>query len=245
MIKIILFDIDNTLIDHTAAENKAISWIHDEYFKQSISLIDFHNMWLEKTKKNWRLFEQKKITFTEQQTQRIQDVWKSLGNKVDKKTARNIFDEYLSEYEKAWKTFKGVEDLLSSLENVGILSNGNLAQQLKKLQAANLLKFFDQKNIFTSEEIGIAKPDQKLFSYIKEKLKLKNNEILYVGDKLGYDIKPALKEGWNAIWIDHYNIFRNRNYEKVKNIKELKSLLEKYGNNLFCNNGINSPFINK
>ncbi len=236
MIKIILFDIDNTLIDHTAAEKKAISWIHSKYFKQITSLTDFSNTWLEKTKKNWKLFEQKKLTFTEQQTQRIQDVWKSLGKNINKKIARNIFGEYLIEYEKAWQTFTGVEDLLSRLKKVGILSNGNLTQQVKKLQTANLLRFFDQKNIFTSEEIGIAKPDQKLFFHIKENLKLKNNEILYIGDKLEYDIKPALKAGWNAIWIDHYNIFGNTNYEKANNTKELTSLLEKYGNNIFRNN---------
>ena len=140
------------------------------------------------------------------------------------------------QYEKSWQAFPEVKVLLSSLKNVGIVSNGNLAQQIKKLQTTNLLQFFDTKNIFTSGEIGIAKPEQKLFFYIKEKLKLKNNEILYVGDKLEYDIKPALKAGWNAIWIDHYDIAKNTNYKKVSNIIELTLILKKYGNNIFRNN---------
>jgi len=236
MIKIILFDIDNTLIDHIAAEKKAVSWIYDKYLKQTASFTNFRNTWIEKRKKNWKLFEQKKLTFTKQQTQRIQDVWESLGKDINEKNAKNIFVEYLIQYEKSWQAFPEVKVLLSSLKNVGIVSNGNLAQQIKKLQTTNLLQFFDTKNIFTSGEIGIAKPEQKLFFYIKEKLKLKNNEILYVGDKLEYDIKPALKAGWNAIWIDHYDIAKNTNYKKVSNIIELTLILKKYGNNIFRNN---------
>ena len=72
MIQIILFDVDNTLIDHTAAEKKAVSWIYDKYLKQTASFTNFRNTWIEKRKKNWKLFEQKKLTFTKQQTQRIQ-----------------------------------------------------------------------------------------------------------------------------------------------------------------------------
>lgn len=238
MIKIILFDIDNTLIDHTKAEKKAIKWIYDEYFKQTISFKADRKIWLEMTQKNWKLFEQKELTFKQQQTQRIKDVWRSLNITIDEESARKIFNQYLKKYETSWQAFAGVEELLNKLNvTVGILSNGNLTQQIKKLQTANLLRFFDQNNIFTSEEIGSSKPDQKLFSYVKETLKFKNNRILYIGDKLEYDIEPALKAGWNAIWIDHYNMSKNTNYDKSNSIEELESfLVKKYGKSLFRDN---------
>jgi FMN phosphatase YigB (HAD superfamily) len=75
MIKIILFDIDNTLIDHTSAEKKAILEIHDKYFKEQISQDHFKKLWMEKTKKNWKLFEEQRLTFKQQQEQRIIDIW--------------------------------------------------------------------------------------------------------------------------------------------------------------------------
>lgn len=238
MIKTILFDIDNTLIDHTEAEKKAIKWIYDEYFKQNISSKAFQEIWLEMTRKNWKLFEQKKLTFKQQQTQRIKDIWGALHIEIDEERGGKIFNQYLIKYEDSWKAFAGIEGLLSRLSvKKGVLSNGNITQQIKKLHKTNLFRFFDKKNIFTSEEIGSAKPDQKLFCYVEERLKLKNEKILYVGDTLEYDIKPALKAGWNAILIDHYDIVKNTNYEKANNAKELESLLtKKYGSNLFHDN---------
>jgi putative hydrolase of the HAD superfamily len=234
MIKIILFDLDDTLIDHKGAEQKALLLIYNRYFRAITSAEKFKDAWLKITKKNWELFEKHQLTFKQQQQQRVIDVWLAFGKEVSAARAGEIFNQYLSEYEKAWKPFKGIINLLKLIRvPLGIVSNGNLKQQLKKLKKAKLLEFFNKKYIFTSEDVGFSKPDSRLFSFARKKLRLKSAEILYVGDKFHHDIEPAIKAGWHTIWIDHHNPGgSHQGRERLSGTAELKSAIREYGNNL-------------
>lgn len=55
MIEIVLFDIDDTLVDHSGAEGKAVQGIGRSFFP-NVDPGSFEAVWLGKTKANWELF---------------------------------------------------------------------------------------------------------------------------------------------------------------------------------------------
>lgn len=205
MIKLVLFDIDNTLVNHTGAQNSAISWINRKFFKE-ISDNDFKEKWLKYSALNWRLYEKTKLSFREQQEKRVQDVWSEYNLSLDRSKAREVFELYYEKYKKAWSLLPNREKLLKQIKcNKGVLSNGNRTQQLQKLKQLGIKYFFKEEYIFISEDIGFAKPNMKIFEHVEKKTNLDPKEILYIGDKLHIDILPAKQRGWNTIWFDYSN----------------------------------------
>jgi putative hydrolase of the HAD superfamily len=68
--------------------------------------------------------------------------------------------------------------------------------QVKKLQKLNLTSVVDL--IVTSEEIGIEKPDPKIFLAALEKISLNRTECIMLGDNIEKDIQGANKIGIDA-----------------------------------------------
>lgn len=209
MTETILFDIDNTLIDHSSAELTAIESIRNDFFP-NIPRDEFIKVWNQVTQDNWLKFERGEMTFEEQRVSRIQDVWRKFEKLIDVEESELNFNRYLSEYEKAWTAFDGIQELLAQLQQpLGIISNGDLRQQVKKLRSTGLLELFRQDLIFASGDIGIAKPASGIFRHVQSVLRVDASKILYIGDKLNTDVRPAIKEGWNAIWVDHHDFYED------------------------------------
>ena len=79
-----------------------------------------------------------------------------------------------------------------------------------------------------SDDIGIWKPDARIFEYAMKKLGVTAQESLFVGDHPVNDIQGALGAGMSAVWVD-YGSFAGSNPEgayPVKNVKELLNLLK-------------------
>lgn len=67
--------------------------------------------------------------------------------------------------------------------------------------------------VLTSSDLGVAKPDPRFFELLVEELQVAPAEVLYVGDRLDHDIRPATAVGlrtalirrgpWATIQGDH------------------------------------------
>ncbi len=109
---------------------------------------------------------------------------------------------------------------------LGIITDGIPVKQFEKILRLRIERYFDE--IIISDDIGIRKPNPKLFSYALDKVKVKPSETLMVGDRLDNDIEPA-----NAVKIHTALIHRKTKYdvdsEKISKIKpefEIQSLSE-------------------
>lgn len=60
-------------------------------------------------------------------------------------------------------------------------------------------RYFDQ--VFYSHEIGMRKPEERVYNYVTERLGVKPNEILFVDDNED-NIEAAKKYGWRAALHD-------------------------------------------
>jgi len=222
-ISTIFFDLDDTLIDHKGAERTALFLIKDKYFPKA-DKTKFEKVWLEMTKKNWQQFVEKKLTFEQQRTNRIIEVWDAFKTHISEEIAKNIFMEYLSFYEKSWSVFPDVLPTLEQLSKkdivLGIISNGNPQQQLKKLRALGIYDFFQKDLIIISESVGFSKPSFDIFNLAQKTVAVKTANMLYIGDNYQTDIEPAIKLKWNALLIDRTQI--KSNDKMVKDLSEIR-----------------------
>lgn len=226
-IKTIFFDIDDTLLNHSGAKNKAAKDLRKKHYP-NITLKKFSLIWSQFTKKNWLLYEQKQLTFEEQGARRVTDVWKTFGRSISAKEADKIFAEYLSLYQKHWRPFPHALNTLKKLHacsfSLGILSNGQIKQQKDKLKHLKIYPYLNEKLIIISEEVDLAKPGSEIFLHAQNLAGVKPKEILFIGNSLHDDIEPGKKIGWNVLFFDYFNLFPGK--QSIKNFKDILNLFK-------------------
>jgi putative hydrolase of the HAD superfamily len=75
-----------------------------------------------------------------------------------------------------------------------------LAFQRNKIDTMGLTALFDV--IVLSGEIGVHKPDRRVFDYATRQLGVANEDCVFVGDNPDGDITGAINAGMEAVWID-------------------------------------------
>ena len=136
-------------------------------------------------------------------------------------------NELLSLY-KVLSTFKEVPEVLKKLKEkkykLGILSNGtpNLLEEL--IKSNNLQNIFD--DVFSIEEVGIYKPDSKVYEIPIRKYKIKKEEVVFLSANT-WDVCGGGNYGFNSVWVNrNNNIFDYLDYKPKNEIKNLKELLD-------------------
>jgi putative hydrolase of the HAD superfamily len=131
----------------------------------------------------------------------LQKVNKSL--KLDNRQWEELFWRW---YEPLTRIAKVEEDLITTLSKLkaagiklGILSNtfihsSSIERHLRELK---ILDFFTER--LYSYQFGFRKPDIRIFASAAEKMGERPENILFVGDLIKNDIKPAIKAGMKAV----------------------------------------------
>jgi putative hydrolase of the HAD superfamily len=92
------------------------------------------------------------------------------------------------------KPYDDVIETLRILSNtnliLGIITAGLKIKQAEKLVRLDLLKYLSPKAIFITDQIGIGKPNVKLYKNACEALELDPKSCMYVGDNPISDIDP-------------------------------------------------------
>lgn len=233
----VFFDLDRTLMDFESAENSGIFGIYDSY-KNEI-----------KMKKEEFVFEWKKwaqiifdeyskglYSFDEQRHLRIKKIFELNGKNLTQDEVNFRFERYWSIYESSYELFPDALPFLKNLKNhsvkIGLITNGDSQNQRKKLQKSKITDFFDF--IIISSEIGISKPDLKVFEKAKKMCGEKTEKIFYIGDSYEHDIEPSLKSGFNTIWfrisMNEKFLINQKNplFAEVCNLYEAEKILQKY-----------------
>ena len=113
----------------------------------------------------------------------------------------------------------------------GIITAGLEVKQAEKLLRLNVYQYFNQDAIFISDQIGISKPNPKLYQYVCNFFQIKPETAIYIGDNPESDIDPANQIGMITIRVRRdgkYNHLEGKTkprYE-IGNFDELLPLLE-------------------
>ncbi|ACL68787.1 HAD family hydrolase [Halothermothrix orenii] len=201
MIKAIIFDIDDTLISHTSAIKKGSKNFYDKFIaEKGFTLSEFQDIWKEEHDKYMEQYLKKEITFQEQKILRLKGVFSRFGENISSAEAKEFFNYYLSAYENNWTLFSDVCLELLNDYLLGIISDGDSDQQRKKLKNKSIIDFFD--TVVISGDLGISKPDKRIFKKCLNDLDINSYEALYIGDNYKKDFIGAINSVLYAGLID-------------------------------------------
>ena len=214
-IKAIIFDAYGTLFDVNSAAEKCKDKIGDKW---------------EGFANHWRT-TQLEYTWLRSLMKRHKDFWQVTEDSLDKsmkayKIDSSMKNELLDLY-KILSPFKEVPEVLKSLKEkdfkLAILSNGTPSLLNKLVKSNNLEDIFD--NIFSIEEVGVYKPDSKVYDLPIKQYQIRTNEVAFLSANT-WDVSGGGNYGFNSIWVNrNNNIFDNLDYKPQNEIKNLKELL--------------------
>ena len=215
-IKAIIFDAYGTLFDVNSAAKKCKDKIGDKWE-------DFANYWRT---------TQLEYTWLRSLMNRHKDFWQVTEDSLDKsmkafKINLAMRNELLNLYKKL-STFPEVKGALNDLKKknykISILSNGTPALLNELVSSNNLDNFFD--DIFSIEEVGIYKPDSKVYNLPIKKYQIKKDEVVFLSANT-WDVSGGGNFGYNSIWVNrNKNIFDNLDYKPKNEVKNLTQLLD-------------------
>ena len=195
---IILWDVDDTLLNFGASERAAITRGFEEFGLGECTeamLADYSKI----NKKYWQMLERKEATKPKILMGRFYEFFEKYG--IDKAVTHDFQPWYQLALGDTIVFEEGALETLQYLKGKVLqyaVTNGTKAAQTKKLRKSELENLFD--DIFISEDLGAEKPGEEFFhrAFLRAGIDLsKKSEILIVGDSLSSDMK-----GGNGIGID-------------------------------------------
>ena len=178
----------------------------------------------------WRT-TQLEYTWLRSLMKRHKDFWQVTEDSLDKSMKvfnidNSMRNELLDLY-KILSPYPEVPEVLKSLKEknykLSILSNGTPSLLNELVKSNNLENLFD--DVFSIEEVGIYKPDSKVYDLPIKKYKIKNNEIAFLSANT-WDVSGGGNYGFNSIWVNRNNsIFDNLDYRPQYEVKSLKELI--------------------
>ena len=215
-IKAIIFDAYGTLFDVNSAAEKCKGKIGDKWE-------NFANYWRT---------TQLEYTWLRSLMKKHKDFWEVTEDSLDKSMkVFNIQSSMRNELLDLYKKLSVFPEVLGVLEDLKkrkfklcILSNGTptLLNELVKIN--NLNDFFD--NVFSVEQVGVYKPDSRVYDIPLKKYKIKKKEVVFLSANT-WDISGGGNFGYNTIWVNrNNNVFDNLDFIPKNQIVGLKGLLD-------------------
>lgn len=182
MIKALVFDLGNVLIyfDWKIAE-KRLNEIENGFGTRTTKFLKENNSIIKDLEKG-KLSEE----------DFLETIKSNLNSAIDKITIAKIFSEIFWENVELTKL---LPDLRKNY-NLFLLSNTNIIHRKFGWDHYNFLKNFNK--LFLSYEIGHVKPEEEIYKFVINEIKLNPAEVLYIDDIEEYVI-AAKNLGWNAV----------------------------------------------
>ena len=216
----IFFDIDDTLVDYKAAERAAALVFYQDHMDHDHETPDaFIVRWQTVTEKHFQRYLSGELSFQGQRRTRLREIFAADRALADA-DADHLFAGYLRRYEQNWRLHADVEECLRALDgfSLGIISNGDSTQQRQKLTALAINGRFD--HVVISGDIGVVKPDAKIFHAACALAGRDPAECLYVGDHPEVDARGAARAGLASIWLNRHGT------AEVAGLTSIRSLLD-------------------
>lgn len=191
MTQAVLFDLDGTLYDR---DEVVLKVAHEQFetFRSRFGAIDRDQL-IART-----------LELDDHGYARRVDVYRALlaDQPVDAALAsdleKHFWDCYCRHCVRPEDTVTTLEALRSAGKRLGVITNGPVDWQSRKLRTLGLTDYFD--DVIISDAVGITKPDARIFALALERLGVGAAESMYVGDHPQIDIAGARAAGLRAAW---------------------------------------------
>ena len=202
MIKNILLDLDDTLLDFGAAEHAALTRAFAEFGISTDEAV--MRRYSEINANCWRRLERGEISRPEVLLGRFRALFAELGlpGRAEEVNAR--YEEYLALEHPFVPGAPALLEALYGKFDLYIVSNGTAKIQYSRIAGANIGSYFS--GIFISEEIGCDKPQKAFFDHCFSQIRnFRRAESLMVGDSLTSDMLGGRSAGIRTVWFNPAN----------------------------------------
>ena len=213
-IRVLLWDIDNTLLDFLASEKAAIRQDFAEFNLGECTdamLADYSAI----NRRYWEKLERGEITKKQVLEGRFEEFFGKYGLEADVPAFNERYQILLGDticfMDDGYEIVKSLKGKILQ----GAVTNGTRRAQEKKLKNSGLGELFDL--IFISENIGVEKPGKGFFDVVLKESEnrlagpLDPREVMIVGDSLTSDMLGGVQNGLVTCWYNPRGT-ENRNH---------------------------------
>lgn len=223
MIRVILWDIDGTILNFTEAEKQAIRSCFsafglgecpDEMLARYSAINTTY----------WKRLERGEISKAEVLRGRFEEFFRKEG------IAFNEVDAFNERYQVSLgdtivfndDSYELIRRLKGRVRQYAV-TNGTKKAQVKKLARSGLDQLFD--GVFISEEVGAEKPSPAFFDRVWQEIgSYEKEEVLIVGDSLTSDMQGGVNAGIPCCWYNPEGISRPKDLPITYEIRDLQQI---------------------
>lgn len=205
MLRLALFDLDDTLFQHARAVREGIvahaTALGDAYSGEAGEI---QRRWYELEEEHYHRYLAGELDYEGQRRARATAFAADAGIELSPEEASEWFAAYLEQYVAAWTLHDDALPTLDRLDaagvRIGVITNGDLEFQTRKMDAIALSERVE--HLIASGEVGVTKPDARIFQVACERFGVTPSDAVYVGDRLGTDAIGAARAGLRGVWLD-------------------------------------------
>ena len=206
--RVVLFDLDDTLFEHRGAVAAGIL-LHLDRVGGAFATGDrtaATRFWDALEEQHYHSYLAGALDFAGKRRARAQDFAASFLVTLTDAEADAWFDDYFLSYRASWRLHDDALPCLEALAELlprvrfGLITNGDPVFQGEKIRRVGLAGRFE--HVITSGELGVAKPDPRIFEHACALFGVPVSEAVYVGDRLRTDALGAAAAGLTGVWLD-------------------------------------------
>ncbi len=206
-VRAVLCDLDDTLFDHTHASRCAASALHhampdfacwsvEEFMRRHSETLEVIHLDVLAGR----------VSIAEARIERFRRLLVAAQAARADAIAPDLARDYRRAYEAAWQTVAGAVPLLAALKQRGLLTavvtNNLVSEQRIKLEQCGLAMHVDA--LLASEEVGVQKPDPRIFQAALDRLNVEADAAVMIGDAWSTDIEGARAAGIRPVWLNRF-----------------------------------------
>lgn len=219
MIRAVVFDLDNTLMDFMKMKRRAIEEAIPAMVDAGLEITtEKANMMIDE------IYKEKGIEY--------QKVFDEFLGKVLKKVDYKILSAGIVAYRRAREAslipyphvYSTLYSLLKMGIKMGILSDAPVKEAWLRLAYLNFHQIID--TVVTFDDTGVRKPDPKPFKLLLKKLNVEPSEALMVGDWVERDVIGAAKVGMKTAYARYGDTFNTKSHTADYELNDISELVD-------------------
>ncbi|MCI4372467.1 MAG: HAD family hydrolase [Thermoplasmata archaeon] len=204
--RLVLFDMDDTLFDHSLTCRAALEAVRseeprlrrrslDELWTEYVRLLDIQPAEVSASPTDYARFR----------AERFRSLASRCGWTVDANQASELSRRYRELYQRLRRPVPGAPEFVRRVARrvrVGMVTNNERLEQEEKLRFLGLADVIDP--LVASAQEQVAKPDPRIFAIALKRADVRPSEAVMVGDSWRNDVLGARSAGVRPVWFNRF-----------------------------------------